>query len=107
VEGCADDTIIRGGKNIAPEEIENVLVEHPEVKDCVVLGLVDEEWGERSLAVVVPTTKATCGAEDLPSWVRPRLRSSRTPDQVEFTEPLPYTETGKVPRRVLRDQITP
>jgi acyl-CoA synthetase (AMP-forming)/AMP-acid ligase II len=105
VEGRSDDTIIRGGENIAPAEIEHVLADHPDVKDCVVLGLSDDEWGERILAVVVLATGASSRPDDLRSWVRARLRSSRTPDQIEFSDALPYTETGKVLRRTLREQF--
>ncbi len=105
VEGRSDDTIIRGGENIAPAEIEQVLADHPDVRDCVVLGVPDDEWGERILAVVVLARGADRRPEDLRSWVRSRLRGSRTPDYIEYCESLPYTETGKVLRRTLRDRF--
>ena len=101
VDGRADDTIIRGGENIAPAEVEDVLVEHPAVDQVAVLGAPDEEWGERIVAVIVAAVGADPDPEDLRAFVRARLRSSRTPDQVIFRSELPYTATGKVLRREL------
>lgn len=101
VHGRSDDTIIRGGENIAPAEIEDVLVEHPAVDQVAVLGVPDDEWGERILAVVVPMAGTNPDAEDLRAFVRARLRSSRTPDDVVFRADLPYTATGKLLRREL------
>lgn len=102
--GRTDDTIIRGGENIAPAEIETVLREHPAVDDVVVIGLPDEEWGQRIVAVVVPTGTAP-SSEDVRSWVRERLRGSRTPDDVVFLPQLPYSHVGKLVRRDLEELI--
>ena len=56
IGGRSDDTIIRGGENIAPAEIEDVLVEHPHVHDCAVVGAEDPQWGQIIVAVVVPAS---------------------------------------------------
>jgi len=101
LDGRSDDTIIRGGENIAPAEIEDVLIEHPAVDQVVVLGAPDEEWGERIVAVIVPAAGADPDPHDLRACVKARLRSSRTPDEVVFRSELPYTATGKVLRREL------
>jgi acyl-CoA synthetase (AMP-forming)/AMP-acid ligase II len=101
IEGRADDTIIRGGENIAPAEIEDVLLAHPAVRDVGVAGVPDEEWGERIAAFVVLHEGAQADEDDLRSWVRARLRSSKTPDLVTFKDALPYTPTGKLLRREL------
>ncbi|MFB4303885.1 class I adenylate-forming enzyme family protein [Actinomadura sp. NTSP31] len=106
VHGRSDDTIIRGGENIAPAEIEDVLVEHPAVGQAAVLGLPDEEWGERIVAVVVPAGDTVPDPGDLRAFVRARLRSSRTPDDVVFQPDLPYTATGKLLRRELAQRLT-
>jgi acyl-CoA synthetase (AMP-forming)/AMP-acid ligase II len=98
IEGRADDTIIRGGENIAPAEIEDVLQEHPAVAEAAVVGVPDPEWGQRLVAVVVGTGASEA---ELRSWVRDRLRSSKTPDSVVFRPELPKTETGKLIRREL------
>jgi acyl-CoA synthetase (AMP-forming)/AMP-acid ligase II len=99
VTGRVDDTIIRGGENIAPAEIEDVLLRHPDVADAVVVGVPDDEWGQRLEAVVVPTPGATPDAEALRAHVRTTLRGSKTPDRIVFREDLPRTPTGKLLRR--------
>ena len=105
IGGRSDDTIIRGGENIAPAEIEDVLVEHPSVRHCVVVGPEDPEWGQIIVAVVVPAGAAP-DPDELRAHVRAHLRSSRTPDRVVFRNELPTSPTGKVPRRELLNELT-
>ena len=105
IGGRSDDTIIRGGENIAPAEIEDVLVEHPHVRDCAVVGAEDLAWGQIIVAVVVPAPGVTPDVEDLRSFVRGRLRGSRTPDRVVFRMELPTNATGKVLRRELVSEL--
>ncbi|WP_222849597.1 class I adenylate-forming enzyme family protein [Trebonia kvetii] len=105
VHGRADDTIIRGGENIAPAEIEDVLADHPAVGQAAVLGVPDEEWGERIVAVIVPVPGSAPDPEDVRAFARARLRSSRTPDEVVFRGELPYTATGKLLRRELAREL--
>jgi acyl-CoA synthetase (AMP-forming)/AMP-acid ligase II len=99
IGGRADDTIIRGGENIAPAEIETVLLEDPAVGDAVVIGVPDDEWGQRLEAAVVPLEGASVDPESLRSLVRSRLRGSKTPDRVHVVSSLPRTDTGKLIRR--------
>ncbi len=101
IEGRADDTIIRGGENIAPAEIEDVLLSFPGITEAAVLGVPDPEWGQRIVAVLV----GTGDAEEIRQWVRDRLRSSRTPDAVVFRPELPKTDTGKLLRRTLLAEL--
>ena len=101
IEGRADDTIIRGGENIAPAEIEDVLLAHPGISEAAVIGVPDPEWGQRLVAVVV----GEGDAEEIRQWVRQRLRSSKTPETVVFRPELPKTETGKLLRRVLQAEM--
>ncbi|WP_409330029.1 class I adenylate-forming enzyme family protein [Trujillonella humicola] len=101
LSGRSDDVIIRGGENIAPAEIEEVLGRHPQVRDAAVFGAPDEEWGEKIVAAVVPEVGAILTVEDVRGYVRERLRGSRTPDEVVFRDELPYTPTGKLLRRQL------
>jgi acyl-CoA synthetase (AMP-forming)/AMP-acid ligase II len=103
--GRADDIIIRGAENIAPAEIEDVLAEHPAVKEVAVLGRPDDAWGEKIVAVVVPNMSSTSSAEELRAFVRARLRSSRTPDEIVWRDQLPHTETGKLLRRQLAEEL--
>ncbi len=105
IEGRADDTIIRGGENIAPAEIETVLLEHPDVAEVCVVGVPDDEWGQRIVAAVVLRSGSTATDEELREVVRGRLRGSKTPDRIVFRSSLPYTETGKMVRRVVLREL--
>jgi acyl-CoA synthetase (AMP-forming)/AMP-acid ligase II len=107
ITGRSDDVIIRGGENIAPAEIEDILLGHPGVAEAAVVGVADVEWGERLVAVVVPAAGQQPDGEELRAWVRSRLRSSKTPDQVVFRPELPHTDTGKLLRRRLVDELSP
>ena len=108
IEGRADDTIIRGGENIAPAEIEDVLVRHSAVREVAVVGVPDDEWGERIVAAVVPREGTFIDPDEIRSFVRARLRGSRTPDEIVIRRELPYTPTGKVLRReIVADLISP
>jgi fatty-acyl-CoA synthase len=105
VDGRLDDVIVRGGENISPGEIEDVLREHPAVCEVAVVGIPDVEWGESVTAVVVLHSGGAASAEDLREWVKERLRSAKTPQTVLFQDALPYNETGKLLRRVLRAEL--
>jgi acyl-CoA synthetase (AMP-forming)/AMP-acid ligase II len=102
IEGRADDTIIRGGENIAPAEIEDALRRHSDVADAGVVGVADDEWGQIIVAfVVLKTGRAGLTADDVREFARAQLRGSRTPDRVVIVPELPYTPTGKLLRREL------
>jgi acyl-CoA synthetase (AMP-forming)/AMP-acid ligase II len=105
LEGRIDDVIVRGGENLSPGEIEDVLLEHPAVLDCAVVGVPDEQWGEAVAAAVVVRSGHAVSAEELQDWVRARLRSSRVPQRIAFRDALPYNETGKLLRRVVRAEL--
>jgi acyl-CoA synthetase (AMP-forming)/AMP-acid ligase II len=105
IVGRSDDTIIRGGENIAPAEIEDVLVEHPEVREVAVVGAPDPEWGQIIVACVVPAAGASPDPDALREYVRAQLRGSRTPDRIVFRAELPTTPTGKVLRRELVNEL--
>ncbi len=106
IGGRSDDTIIRGGENIAPAEVEDVLVEHPDVHEVVVVGSDDPQWGQIIVAVVVPERGAEPDVEELREFVRKTLRGSRTPDRIEIIDQLPTTDTGKVLRREIIRQLS-
>jgi acyl-CoA synthetase (AMP-forming)/AMP-acid ligase II len=105
VEGRADDTIIRGGENIAPAEIEEVFLRHDHVIDCAVVGIDDDEWGQRLGAAVVLAEGAGVTVDELRSYARAHLRTSKTPDLIAVLPELPYTDTGKLVRRLVRDEL--
>ncbi|MDY0066780.1 MAG: fatty acid--CoA ligase family protein [Steroidobacteraceae bacterium] len=105
LEGRADDVIVRGGENISPGEIEDVLMEHPAVSDAAVVAVPDRQWGEAVGAVIVLRQNAAATEAELQDWVRQRLRSSRVPTAFRFVDQLPFNEMGKVLRRVLKQQF--
>ncbi len=107
VTGRLDDVIVRGGENLSPGEIEDVLLQHDAVREACVVGVPDVEWGEAVVAVVVLHDGATAAEDELADWVVRHLRSSRRPSRVVFRSELPQNDTGKVLRRVLRDELTP
>jgi acyl-CoA synthetase (AMP-forming)/AMP-acid ligase II len=107
LDGRADDVIVRGGENISPGEIEEVLLAHPAVADAAVVAIPDEQWGEGVAAAVVLKERARASAPELQEWVKQRLRSSRVPQKVIFKDSLPYNELGKVLRRVIKQDFLP
>lgn len=102
LEGRADDVIVRGAENMSPGEIEDVLLEHPAVADVAVIGIPDEQWGEGVAAAVVLKSGKTASVGELQQWVKDKLRSSRVPQLIRFYPELPYNETGKLLRRVVK-----
>jgi fatty-acyl-CoA synthase len=105
VEGRLDDVIVRGGENISPGEIEDVLRLHPQVADVAVFGVPDDQWGEKVAAVLVPR-EAPPPIDELAGWVRSRLRSTKTPEVWSFRDALPYNDTGKLLRRQLKAELS-
>ena len=99
------DMIISGGENIASSEIERVIYQLPEVAECAVIGMADPKWGERPAAIVVIRSGHALSAEDVQSRCRAALASFKVPSRVLFRETLPRNPSGKVLKRVLRDEI--
>ena len=102
VLGRADDTIITGGENVHPAEVEGVLRDHPQVRDVAVVGLPDEEWGERIGALVVT---ADGNAVDVEPFARERLAAYKLPKAVAFATELPRTASGTVDRDAVRTRL--
>lgn len=105
LEGRADDVIVRGAENMSPGEIEDVLLQHAAIADAAVVGVPDEEWGEAVAAVVTLKAGQEATEEELQVWVKRYLRSSKVPQFVKFAQELPYNETGKLLRRVVRKDL--
>lgn len=102
LSGRADDVIVRGGENISPAEIEDVLLSHASVADAAAVAVHSDQWGEAVGIAVVPKPGTAANAEELCQLVRSRLRSSRVPQAVKFVDELPYNETGKLLRRDIK-----
>ena len=98
--------IISGGVNIYPQEIENLLIEHPAVADAAVIGAPDPDLGERVVAVVQPMDWSCAGdglASELDRYLRANLSAVKLPKQIDFLRELPRQPTGKLFKRLLRD----
>jgi fatty-acyl-CoA synthase len=92
----AKDMIITGGFNVYSAEVEQVLLAHPAVQDCAVIGLPDDKWGERVTAVVQPHPGQTVTPDELRAFAKSRLGSVKSPKQVEVWPDLPRSKVGKV-----------
>ena len=98
--------IITGGVNIYPQEVEDLLSLHPAVADVAVIGVPDEEMGERVVAFVQPAPGAEPGPElaaELIAYVRERIAHFKVPREVDFIDELPRTPTGKLVKGRLRE----
>lgn len=102
--GRSRDMVISGGVNLYPAEIEEVLAHHPAVRDVAVVGVPDDAWGERLVAVVVPAGEGADAAA-LTAWARERLAGYKVPRQWELVVELPRNATGKVLKRELRELL--
>jgi fatty-acyl-CoA synthase len=106
IEGRLKDMIIRGGENIYPREIEELLFTHPAVADVAVVGVPDDRFGEEVAAVV----RLAAGSEEtteveLRGFVRERLAPQKAPRRWAFVQDLPLTPSGKVQKFVLRERL--
>jgi acyl-CoA synthetase (AMP-forming)/AMP-acid ligase II len=102
--GRADDMIIRGGENISPEEVEDVLYSHPKVEEAAVIGVADPEWGQEPRAIVVLKKGEVATPEEIIEYCRSRLAGFKRPRSVIFTGSLPRNPMGKVLKRKLREE---
>jgi o-succinylbenzoate---CoA ligase len=99
--GRKSDTIVSGGENVAPAEVEAVLLEHPSVADAAVHAREDPEWGEAVVATVVPLDRLTVSEDELRGFCAERLARFKVPKAIAFARTLPRTESGKLLRREL------
>jgi len=104
LSGRADDMIIRGGENISPEEVEDVLHSHPKIEEAAVIGVSDPEWGQEPRAVVVLKKDEEATAEEIIEFCRSKLSGFKRPRSVVFIDCLPRNPMGKVLRKKLREE---
>jgi malonyl-CoA/methylmalonyl-CoA synthetase len=105
LKGRAKDLIISGGLNIYPPEVELVLMEHPAVAACAVIGCPDQEWGEQVVAVIVPRAGRELDPDEICAFCRGQLASYKVPRRVEIVDSLPANALGKVQKARLRDVL--
>jgi fatty-acyl-CoA synthase len=103
VEGRLKDMIIRGGENIYPRELEELLFRHPKVGEVAVVGLPHEKWGEEVAAFIRPAPGATIDVEELSTYMRASLAHHKTPRHWFVVEAFPLTGSGKIQKFKLRE----
>jgi long-chain acyl-CoA synthetase len=106
ITGRKKDLIISAGENIYPREIEEVVAQHPKVKEIAVIGVKDEVRGEVPKAFVIVREGMTLDEKELRSFCRETLANFKIPKHIEFVADLPRTPTGKVLKRMLPTQVT-
>jgi acyl-CoA synthetase (AMP-forming)/AMP-acid ligase II len=101
IDGRDDDMIISGGENLFPSEVEDLLAGHPAIREVAVVGVPDEEWGQRLKAVVALNEEATVTEDELKGYVKENLAAFKVPREIVFVDALPRNATGKVLKREL------
>jgi fatty-acyl-CoA synthase len=105
ITGRASDMYISGGSNIYPREVEEKILMHPDIVEVAVLGVPDPQWGEVGVAVCVAREGSGLTEEDLLGWLGPKVARYKLPRRVFFWEALPKSGYGKVPKRMVRDEM--
>lgn len=105
LKGRAKDLIITGGLNVYPPEVELVLMEHPAVAACAVIGCPDEEWGEQVVAVIIPNAGAAANEAEICAFCREQLAAYKAPRRVVFVDSFPANALGKVQKAKLRETL--
>ena len=103
ITGRIKDMIIRGGENIAPAEIEQVLEEHENIAEAAVIGVEDNDWGEIIKAVVINSSDNEPSYDELTAFVKTKLASYKAPASYEWVTDLPRNHMGKVLKNELRE----
>src|SRR6478735_4208180 len=104
IDGRDDEMIVSGGENVFPREVEDLLADHEAVVEVAVIGVEDEEFGQRLKAFVVLEQDGAAGEDDLKAHVKANLASYKTPREIEFLDELPRNATGKVLKRELHER---
>jgi fatty-acyl-CoA synthase len=103
ITGRIKDMIIRGGENIYPKELEELLNTHPQVKDVQVIGVPDERYGEVVMACIVPIDDAILTEEEVREFVKENVAKHKIPQYVEFVDAFPMTASGKIQKFKMRE----
>ena len=106
IDGRDDEMIVSGGENVFPREVEDLLADHEAVVEAAVIGVEDEEYGQRLKAFVVLAPRREASAEELKAHVKANLAGYKAPREVEFMDELPRNATGKILKRSLRESET-
>jgi acyl-CoA synthetase (AMP-forming)/AMP-acid ligase II len=104
LSGRSDDMIIRGGENISPHEVEDILHSHPKIDEAAIIGIPDPEWGQEPRAIVVIKKGENVGADEIMAYCRSRVAGFKRPRSVVFIDSLPRNPMGKVLKKELREK---
>src|ERR1039458_10465706 len=103
VDGRDDEMIVSGAENVFPREVEDLLADHEQIEEAAVIGVGDDEWGQRLKAFVVPRNGTELSEETVKGYVKENLARYKVPREVVFLEELPRNATGKVLKRELKE----
>lgn len=101
--GRGDDMVVSAGENVYPADLEQVLRNHPHIEDVAVIGISDQEFGQRLKGFVVKEEGAGLTQEELLAWLRPRVARFQLPKEISFVQQLPYTSLGKIDKKQLKN----
>jgi fatty-acyl-CoA synthase len=101
----AKDMIISGGFNVYSVEVEQALLQHPDVQDSAVIGLPDDKWGEKVVAVLQLHAGRSADAQEIQAFVKARIGSVKTPKEVHIWSELPRSKVGKVLKKDVRAEL--
>jgi acyl-CoA synthetase (AMP-forming)/AMP-acid ligase II len=104
IDSREDDMIVSGGENVYPGEVEELLSKHPQISDAAVIGVEDQDFGQRLKAFVVTSGGAELSEDEVKTYVKDHLARYKVPREVEFLDELPRNATGKVVKRELQEQ---
>ncbi len=104
VDGRDDEMIVSGGENVFPREVEDLLADHDAIDEAAVIGVDDEQFGQRLKAFVVVTNGKDAAEDDLKAYVKKNLASYKVPREIVFLDELPRNATGKILKRELKDE---
>lgn len=100
--GRTDDMVVSGGENVYPIEVEQVLITHYAVEDVAVIGVTDEQFGQRLKAFILPIKNATITNEEITTWLRSRVARFQMPKEIMMVDEMPYTSLGKIDKKLLK-----
>jgi len=100
--GRSDDMVVSAGENVYPIEVEQVLITHHEIEDVAVIGISDEQFGQRLKAFILPVKNAVITNEEITTWLRSRVARFQMPKEIIMVQEMPYTSLGKIDKKLLK-----
>jgi len=105
IVGRIKDMVIRGGENVYPREIEEIMYRHPKIQDVQVFGVLDERYGEELCAWIKPRAGETLTADEVRDFCRDQIAHYKVPRHIRFVDEFPMTVTGKMQKFVMRERM--